>query len=658
MCGIVGICSSDPRSAVAAGDIDRMCQAIVHRGPDDQGTYIKGPVGLGMRRLSIIDLVSGQQPIHNEDRTIWVVFNGEIYNYPELRAELSQAGHSFYTSSDTEVIPHLYEEHGLGFVRKLRGMFAIALYDTRGQRLLLARDRLGKKPLVYAMGRSRLLFASEIRAVLSVAPELAEVNQEALLHFFSLGYIPDAQTAFTGIKRLPPGFLLEYSNCEVKLHQYWDLPEFREDEAKSEEEWLEELGHELAQSVRLRLISDVPLGALLSGGVDSSTVVALMARASSRVKTFSVAFGQPDFDESCHAQMVAKRFGTEHHQIRMEPDFWATLNRLTGLLEEPFGDSSLLPTYYVSRLVRDHVKVALSGDGGDELFAGYDRYQLNLHRERFSFIPAWAGRLYRNRIFPLLPSETPGRRFLYNMTLPFRDRYIDSVSFLPVQDRASSLFSDDYLKWASGIEPPRRLLESYYDGAPAQNPLTKLQCLDIKTYLAGDILPKVDRMSMAASLETRAPLLDHVFLELVARVPAKWKLHGNESKYLLKKLAERVGVPREVIYRPKKGFAVPLVHWLRNELRDEITEILTEPTTLQRGYFNSSAIRKLLNEHRRSIRDRSSEIWLLLVFELWHRNFLERLGDERLLLRPWDEPGGPMRCAAPTGPRAVPPGVR
>lgn len=624
MCGIAGIVGKDRSELVDAVAIQRMCRSILHRGPDDEGIYVKGPAGLGMRRLSIIDLVSGQQPIHNEDRTVWVVFNGEIYNFPELRRELETLGHRFYTNSDTEVIVHLYEDLGSDCIAKLRGMFGIALYDERQQRLLLARDRLGKKPLHYALFRDRLYFGSEIKAILAVAPELADVNREALLYYFQFGYIPDPLTSFTRIAKLPPGHLLEFTNGQVRVRQYWDVPAYGTAKFRSEDECLEVLESELAEAVRIRLISDVPLGALLSGGVDSSTVVALMARASAGpVKTFSIGFKNQDFNEAGHARLVAQRFGTEHHELIAEPRFWETLEKLTRMLEEPFADSSILPTYYVSCLARQHVTVALSGDGGDELFAGYDRYRVNVRRQVFDHIPAPLGRWYRGSIYPHLPVSFRGRKFAYNVSLPARERYLDGISFLPVVDGRERVFSDDFVAWARQKPSPLEMFRGYFDQAPAQDFLSRLLYLDTKTYLPADIMTKMDRMSMATSLETRAPILDHVFVEWVAQLPARWKLHFGQQKYLLKKLAERVGVPREVLYRPKQGFAIPLVHWIRKELQSDFLDILLEPRTLGRGYFSASGVRALLNEHSSGRRDRSGSIWMLLMFELWHRNFLE-----------------------------------
>ncbi|HTF45346.1 MAG TPA: asparagine synthase (glutamine-hydrolyzing), partial [Terriglobales bacterium] len=574
---------------------------------------------LGMRRLSIIDLAGGHQPVFNEDRTVWVVFNGEIYNFPELRKELEGRGHRFYTHTDTEVIVHLYEDLGADCVQKLRGMFAFALYDERRRCLLLARDRLGKKPLHYALSDGRLLFGSEIKAILSVEPKLAQLNSDALLQYFYFGYIPDPATAFAPIQKLPPGHVLEFAAGKIAVRQYWDLPEYGTYSPASEQECLEELEHRLAEAVRIRLIADVPLGALLSGGTDSSTVVALMAGATSRpVKTFSVGFRHADFNEAPYARMVAEKFATDHHELILEPDVRETIETLTRSLEEPFGDSSMLPTYYISCLARKHVTVALSGDGGDEAFAGYERYRIHLQDRSHDWIPQWAGRWYRRGIHPWLPYNLPGRSLAYSLSLPWQDRYTEGVSFHPFQ-REMGLLSEDFV----GAAQPLKLFREYLDKAPAHDPLGRVLYLDSKTYLPGDILTKVDRMSMLTSLEARVPMLDHVFLEWVTALTPEWKMRGGIQKYILRKLAERVGVPKEVLYRPKQGFALPLGHWMRNELKDLILEVMQDPGTLQRGYFNPNGIARLLNEHFQGRRDHSARIWRLFMFELWHRNFLE-----------------------------------
>jgi asparagine synthase (glutamine-hydrolysing) len=625
MCGIAGAVNSE-RGGVEAATIHRMCQSIVHRGPDDGGIFVKDGAGLGVRRLSVIDLAGGHQPVFNEDQTVCIVYNGEIYNFPELRLELEARGHRFYTHTDTEVIVHLYEEMGGDCVQKLRGMFAFAIYDTRNRRLLLARDRLGIKPLHYSFADGRLLFASEIKSMLAVAPELATIDQRALWQYMYFGYIPDPSTAFVPIKKLPPGHVLEFEGGRVSVEKYWDLPEYGTYQARSEEECLQELEHRLVEAVRIRLIADVPLGVLLSGGTDSSTVVALMARASSRpVKTFSIGFRHADFNEALYAKLVAERFGTEHHEVILEPNVVETVEALTRSLEEPFGDSSMLPTYHVSRLARQHVTVALSGDGGDEAFAGYERYQIHLQRRNFNWIPGWAGGFYRKHFHSRLPSAVPARSLAYSVSLPWAERYLEGVS-LQAFDREMALLSDDFRAAALSDADPMGALRKYLDQAPARDPLSRVLYLDTKTYLPGDILTKVDRMSMLASLEVRVPILDHLFLEWVTALPPEWKMRGTKQKYIFTKLAERVGVPKEVLDRPKQGFALPLRHWMRYELKELIMSVLQDSATLQRGYFNPQGVRRLLDEHFQGRRDHSARIWRFLMFELWHRNFLANVG--------------------------------
>jgi len=613
-----------PDEQVEAAQVHRMCQSIVHRGPDDEGIYAQGPVGLGMRRLSIIDLSGGHQPIHNEDKSIWIVYNGEIYNFPELRRGLEQRGHKFYTHTDTEIIVHLYEELGADCVKKLRGMFAIALYDERRQSLLLARDRLGKKPLHYAVHQGRLLFGSEIKTILAVAPELAEVNPEGLLQYFYFGYIPDPHTAFRRIHKLPPGHLMEYGNGRTSIREFWDLPEYGTQAAMSEEDCLEELERRLEEAVRIRLISDVPLGALLSGGVDSSIIVALMARVTSQpVKTFSIGFEAEKFNEAEYARLVAERFGTDHHELILNPNLEETLTFLSGMLEEPFGDSSMLPTYYVSRMARQHVTVALSGDGGDELFAGYDRYLVAMERRKFDRIPNWLGRIYRDQVHHRVPAGMFGKNLAWNASLTARDRYLDDVSYLPVLHRERSLFSKDFLRAAEHLPNPLEQWQHYYDHAPAKDSLSRLLYLDTKTYLTADILAKVDRMSMATSLEVRVPMLDHEFVEWVAALPVDWKFRTGTRKFILKKLAERLGIPPALLHRRKQGFQLPLVEWMRDSMKDQYLRVLLEERTLQRGYFKPDAVRALIDEHTRGRRNRSGILWRMLVLELWHRNFME-----------------------------------
>jgi asparagine synthase (glutamine-hydrolysing) len=626
VCGIAGIVGRRGE-VIDAASVHRMCQTIVHRGPDDEGIYAQGPVGLGMRRLSIIDLSGGHQPIHNEDSTIWIVFNGEIYNFPDLRRDLESRGHQFYTHTDTEVIVHLYEEMGADCVQKLRGMFAFALYDQRRDSLLLARDRLGIKPLHYALHNGQILFGSEIKAVLAAAPELAEVSQEGLLQYFYFGYIADPLTIFRGIHKLPPGHVLEYADGKIDVRQYWDVPAMGTHAPASEEEFLEELERRLAEAVRIRLISDVPLGALLSGGVDSSIVVALMARASgSPVKTFSIGFRNQHFDETRYARLVAGKFGTDHHEMIVDPDIEQTLGLLSGMLEEPFGDSSMLPTYHVCQMARKYVTVALSGDGGDEIFAGYDRYAVAMNRRELPWMPQGAVNFYHRHVHPRLPYGMYGRNWAWNALLSTRDRYLDDVSYLPALDRERSFFFGEFLETAARLPDPRRQFQQYYDHAPASDTLSRLMYLDVKTYLAGDILAKVDRMSMATSLEVRVPILDHVFVEWAATMPVEWKFRNGTRKYVLKKLAERLGLPAHLLHRRKQGFQLPLVEWMRNELKGQFLALLLEPRTLQRGYFRPEAVRSLVKEHVTKRRNRSGILWRMLILELWHRNFLEAKG--------------------------------
>ncbi len=644
MCGIAGMVGRHDEQ-VHSEQVHRMCQTIVHRGPDDEGIYARGPVGLGMRRLSIIDLSGGRQPIHNEDHSVWVVFNGEIYNFPELRQELEARGHSFYTRSDTEVIVHLYEEMGAECFSKLRGMFAIALYDERKKTLLLGRDRLGKKPLYYAEHGGRLYFGSEIKTILAVAPELAEVDPEGVLNFFYFGYVPDPLSAFRRIRKLPAGNWIEFRGGSLGTpRQYWDLPTYGTYHPAGEEECLRELEARLEEAVRIRLISDVPLGALLSGGVDSSIVVALMARASSSpVKTFSIAFNNEKFSESGHARTVAQRFGTEHHELVVEADIELTIGELTSTLEEPFGDSSMIPTYHVCRMARQHVTVALSGDGGDELFAGYDRYLVGMKRLGFDRVPRWLGSAYRRHIHGLVPDQAYGRNLLWNGSLPAGERYLDSMAYLPGLDRERGLFSREFAGAAAKLPNPLEQSTRWHDSGPASDPLSRMLYVDTKGYLNGDILVKVDRMSMLTSLEMRSPLLDHKFVEWAASLAPEWKFRDGSRKYILKKLAERVGVPPEVIYRKKQGFQMPLVDWMRQGLKDDLLQILLEPRTTQRGYFHPAAVRKLVEEHLSGRRTRTGAVWCLLMFELWHRNFLEARG-----YNPQPE-GLPFVCPAEQG---------
>jgi asparagine synthase (glutamine-hydrolysing) len=632
MCGIAGIVASSSDVRVDPAVIHAMCQKIVYRGPDDEGMWVSDNVGLGMRRLSIIDLSGGKQPVSNEDGSVIAVFNGEIYNFAELRANLIKAGHAFASNCDSEVIVHLYEQLDTAFIDRLRGMFAIALYDRSRRRLVLARDRLGKKPLHYALHNGALYFGSEIKSLIAAAPDLAAIHHGAIADYFHYGYIPDSATVFRKVNKLPPGHVLEYSAGHVSIRKYWDLPPFATLHI-SEAEAMERLEAIFTEAVRLRLVSDVPLGALLSGGVDSSAIVAMMARLSAPpVKTFNICFSNSDFDESNHANLVAKTFGTDHHQLEVKPELWDTARYLTGIMDEPFADSSLIPTYLISKLARQHVTVALSGDGGDELFAGYDWYTTHYQRRWIDHLPRCATQFYSKVILPRLPTSISRRKLATTIGLNARDRYIRGMSMAA---NIPGLLTKDFGDIAERSRASQSVAQTYFDSAPACDLVSRMQYCDIHMYLAADILTKVDRASMAASLETRAPLLDHVFAEFATQLPVAMKLGRGARKYLLKRLAERLGVPHEVLHRPKQGFALPLVHWFRSGMRQTISDLLLDPRTIQRGYTSAAAVTRLLDEHRAGI-DHSAILWQLMIFELWHRNFLERLATtpETALLEP------------------------
>jgi asparagine synthase (glutamine-hydrolysing) len=637
MCGIAGIANLD-RRPVAVGDLRRMCAALSHRGPDDEGFYLAPNVGLGMRRLSIIDLATGRQPVCNEDGTVWAVFNGEIYNFKELRRGLEARGHSFYTATDTEVIVHLYEERGAGCVEDLRGMFAFAVWDEREQCLLLARDRVGIKPLYYWEAGGRLAFASELKALLELPEIERKVGDAALGHLFAFLTTPAADSIVEGVRKLEPGMVLTASAGGVRLSRYWDL-EWRPDRGRTEAELLEELRCRLEESVRLHMVSDVPLGAFLSGGVDSSAVVATMARLSPRpVKTFSIGFVEDEYNELDHARRVARAFGTEHHELVLEPGVLPAIEDLAWDLDEPFGDPSALPTYMVSKLAAEHVKVVLSGDGGDELFGGYDRYAVEERERRLEplFAPMRGPLAAIGR---LAPAGMKGRGFLRHMSLSGFERYIDAVTLFR-RDEQRELFHPEVLARQAGADPWReaRARVSGGDG----HWLSALQHFDIKAYLPLDILTKVDRMSMAHSIEARVPLLDHELIEFAATIPPELRLRGGVGKYVFKQALRGV-LPAQTLDRPKRGFAVPLARWLRGPLSGFVRDLLLSEKARRRHVLNPDYVEKLLRRNRDG-RELDLHLWTCISFELWARRFL-------------DEPRRPAVAAARTplvlGPLAV-----
>jgi len=617
MCGIAGIVSLDKRT-VDPGDLQRMCDAIVHRGPDDEGYYFEPGVGLGMRRLSIIDLNTGHQPVHNEDGSIQVVFNGEIYNYKELRQDLQRRGHSFYTDTDTETIVHLYEEYGAGVVDKLRGMFAFALWDGRRRQLLLARDRLGIKPLFYAYIHGRLMFASELKAILQLPEIDIALNWKSAQRLFTFLTTPVSESLVEGVHKLGPGqILIASADQEPRVEQYWDV-HFAPDYVHDENFFVERLRELLLEAVRLRMISDVPIGAFLSGGLDSSSVVAMMSGlASEPIKTYTIGFEDSGFDETPFARQVAAQFGTAHTEQILAMDALDVIEDIAWYLDEPLGDSSVIPTYMVSKLAAKDVKVALSADGGDELFAGYDKYVVESRERKYRFIPP-ALRRGLGHMGRALPDSARGKNFLEHLALDGVNRYLDASTFFKLEDQ-KRLFTPEIFEQMSG-DPARS--EAEYLHKESGNWLSSLQYLDLKSYLPLDILTKVDRMSMAHSLEARVPLLDHKLVEFAATIPPEFKLKQGATKYIFKK-AMRGILPDSIIDRRKHGFAVPLGQWFKGRFDDFLHDLLLSDTSKRRGIFNAGYIEHLIRLHRGG-RPLDSQLWTLISFELWCRTFMDK----------------------------------
>lgn len=607
--------------------LGRMCSVIRHRGPDDEGRYVDRVAAIGMRRLSIIDLKSGHQPIPNEDGSIWTVFNGEIYNYLSLRRTLAGLGHQFRTASDTETIVHAYEEWGPEGFERLRGMFALALWDRRDGSLWLARDRAGIKPLYYAETPYGLFFGSEAKSILASGAVERALDPEALDYYLTFLYTPQDRSIFKGIRKLPPAHLLHWKDGRSRVSRYWRMPPPSFE--GSEEEASEMLRAALADAVRCHLLSDVPIGAFLSGGIDSSAIVGLMSEVSGRrIRTFSIGFDQPEFDELEHARSVARHFGTDHHEFVVKPDAASILDDLVWHFDEPFGDASAIPTWYVSRIAREHVKVVLSGDGGDELFGGYDRYvphRLVQRFDRFSFPFA---RRMAGVAWPLLPRGIRGRNLLRHAAKDPPGRYVDSLSFFHSDERMA-LLSGDLAAMLPPRGPEHSLLERMQLSDNLAWPLRMMR-LDFETYLPEDVLTKVDRMSMAHSLETRVPLLDNEVLSVAASLPAHFMIAGGERKRVFKRALSKM-LPASVLARRKQGFGVPVGQWFRGPLAETFGDILLAPATAQRGYFKERFVSIILTEHLSGRRDHTLRLWLLLVFEMWNRRYLDRPAVEERL---------------------------
>jgi len=623
MCGIAGI-RDFTNGPVAVSDLHAMCNAMVHRGPDDEGHYCGHGVGLAMRRLSIIDLQGGHQPIPNEDRSVWCVLNGEIYNYRELRAELEGRCHRFATASDTEVIVHLYEEYGSACVEKLRGMFAFAVWDQHAHTLMLARDRLGIKPLYYAEVGPRLLFASELKVLLALPEVERAIDWQSLCFMLSFQYTPQDSSIVAGVRKLEPGcVLIAKPGQGTKVVRYW-RPRFAPDHARSQQDTVERLRELLQEAVRTHLVSDVPLGAFLSGGLDSSSVVATMAGLIDEpVRTFSIGFSEPAFDERVHARKVAEMFGTCHRELIVEPDALGMVDDLAWHLDEPLGDPSAIPTYLVSKLASEHVTVVLSGDGGDELFGGYEKYLVE-RRERVRDRFTWPLSGVLAGLARALPEGTRGRGFIRHHALRGHERYLDAGTVFSTATK-HSLLQPDVLTMMRLSEPMNAaltLLNGTHDDW-----LTSLQRLDLENYLPLDILTKVDRMSMAASIETRVPLLDHVLVDFVGTIPGSQHLGADGGKAIFKR-AMRGVLPDAVIDRRKQGFGVPLSHWFRGKLGGFVRDLLLSDTCKRRGILQPSYVEKLIRMHEAG-RELDMQLWTLISFELWCRNFLDAAHSRR-----------------------------
>jgi len=615
MCGICGIYNFGTRAPADGAALKRATDAMAHRGPDDEGFYLQGEVALGNRRLSIIDLPGGHQPISNEDKTIWITFNGEIYNYRELRADLLKRGHEFRTSSDTEAIVHLYEEYDLACLDRLRGMFAFALWDARKQRLLLVRDRLGIKPVFYRLEPGALVFASESRALRELAEKPLEVDPQSVYDFFAFRYIPAPRTFYRGVEKLLPGHFLIADSSGVHTRAYWDIPG-EEDPPRPAKEVADELVAQLRESVRLRLVADVPLGVFLSGGTDSSAVVALMTELEAHpLRTFSVGFEEPEYSELPYARAVAQRFATEHHELIVRPEQLSSeLPRLAAFRNEPVAEPTDVALYLLSRLAADSVKVVLAGEGGDELFAGYPKYAADPFATLVSALPQGLTHALIRR----LPYRQRRAKIALE-ALSIRDAAERSATWFASfsREERQKLFAPEFL---AQVDPthPAQVFESYLQKQRQATPLKQMLYADLKVWLPDNLLLRGDLMTMAASIEERVPFLDHKLVEFAARVPTKLLTQGFRTKALLKRAFERF-LPRQILYRRKVGFAVPVGEWFRGPLKSFVADLVLSSDARSRGYFNPTSMETFLREHFDGICDRQKQLWALVNFELWRR---------------------------------------
>jgi asparagine synthase (glutamine-hydrolysing) len=631
MCGIVGQARAD---GLAAGRalIESMCAGLEHRGPDARGVFAEHETGLGIQRLRVIDLHTGDQPVYNEDRSVVVVLNGEIYNFRELREDLRRRGHTLATEGDTEAIVHLYEEHGERCVEYLHGMFAFALWDRRRRRLLVARDRLGKKPLLYAHRGGTLSFASEMGALLADPEIPREVDPEAVDRYLAYGYVPAPMSALRAVRKLSPAHTLVWEAGRIRLRRYWRLDYSRKLAVSRPEELHEPILDAIRRATRKRMVADVPLGAFLSGGIDSSAVVAAMAEASPQpVKTFSIGFDHRAFDELPHARAIAQRFGTDHREFTVTPDAVAILPRLIRHYGEPFADSSAIPSFYLAALTREHVTVALNGDGGDEAFGGYTRYVANALAARLDRLPRPL-RAAAAALGSRLPAGgdvasriNKARRLVGTMAMTPAERYAQYVAIFDVAAR-DALYAPGFAR------TPDTTISGPWAAASGTHPVDVLLEVDSSTYLPDDLIAKIDIATMAHALEARSPFLDHEMMEFAASIPADLKVHGSEKKWILRE-ALRAWLPGDILDRPKQGFSVPMAAWLRGELAPVVRDVLLDPGTLARGYFREGAVQGALGRLDAGADGEAPRIWALLMLELWHREFVDLAGNGDLQLR-------------------------
>ncbi|MBK8465833.1 MAG: asparagine synthase (glutamine-hydrolyzing) [Chloracidobacterium sp.] len=634
MCGIAGWVKIDKNDSSPNSEsvLHSMCETIVHRGPDSEGIWMDDTVALGMRRLSIIDLHTGDQPVYSEDKSIVVMMNGELYNYREVKADLEKRGHKFVTQTDTEIVPHLYQEYGDDFVDHINGMFAITLWDTRKKRLVIARDRYGEKPLYYGVFDDKLIYASESKALLahpSVSPEL---DTEAMRQYLSFDYVPAPRSIYKGINKLPAAHIMTVENGEVKTRRYWNLSFAKNGHKPSIEQAASDLRELLSDSVRMRLVADVPLGILLSGGVDSSTVAAFATQhATETVKTFSIGFTEDSFDETRYAREVAAHLGTDHYEeILSAQKAGDLISEIGTWLDEPLSDGSLIPTYLLARFVRKHVTVALGGDGGDEIFAGYPMYYGHKVASAYGAIPQFLRSGLIEPVVRRLPVSTKNLSFDYKAK-----RFVKSANYETIQrhhswfgsftaDEQKQLLTENVLSQTSGdiYAGPRSLL----DICDAKDEIERMQYLDMNFYMAEDILTKVDRASMAVSLETRAPFLDPRIGQFAASLPLDYKLRGSKGKYILKKSVEGL-LPSSILHRSKKGFGIPIAEWLKGRLNPLMHELLAPARLKDQGLFESDHVQTLISDHEKGIASNHKQLWTLLVFQLWYDRFLNQKRD-------------------------------